>query len=137
MTTHTIDKSLILAASPADVWAFLTEPDKLAVWFHRPGGSLATPGAFSMPGEDGQPLVWGEVTEATAPTRLTYTFTARPMGGLMTNVTWTLAAVEAGTRLHLRHEGIPTGAEAFGLLTAFDGGWDKHLLDMRQALADA
>lgn len=135
MTSHTIEKTLILAAPPPDVWAFLTEPDKLAIWFHRPDAALTAPGAFSMPGEDGAPLVWGEVRAAVAPSHLSYSFTARPMGGLMTEVTWTLTAVEAGTRLHLRHDGIPTGAEAFGLLAAFDGGWDKHLLSMRAAMS--
>ncbi|OAN72673.1 hypothetical protein A8B78_19525 [Jannaschia sp. EhC01] len=135
MTTHTIEKTLILSAPPADVWAFLTDPEKLAVWFHRPERALTSPGAFSMPGEDGDPLVWGEVRDATAPTHLSYSFTARPMGGVMTDVTWTLTAVEAGTRLQLRHDGIPSGADTFGLLTAFDGGWDKHLLDLRQSLS--
>ncbi len=135
MTTHAIEKTLILAAPPATVWDFLTDPDKLAIWFHRPGAALTATGAFSMPGEDGEPLVWGEVREARAPEVLSYSFTARPMGGLMTDVTWTLTPVEAGTRLHLHHDGIPQGAEAFGLLTAFDGGWDNHLVRMREALA--
>lgn len=133
MTTHAIEKALILAAPPADVWAFLTDPDKLAVWFHRPQTALTQPGPYSMPGEDGEPLVWGDVREATAHSRLSMSFTARPMGGLMTEVTWTLTAVEAGTRLHLLHDGIPAGAEAFGLLTAFDGGWDDHLVRLRKA----
>ncbi|WP_224815840.1 SRPBCC domain-containing protein [Hasllibacter sp. MH4015] len=136
MSTHAIEKTLILAAPPAEVWAHLTDPDKLAVWFHRPESSLATPGPFSMAGSDGAPLVWGEVRHAEAPNRLSMSFTARPMGGLMTEVTWTLTAVEAGTRLHLRHDGIPDGAEAFGLLTAFDAGWDDHLVRMRKAVAD-
>lgn len=135
MTTHTIEKTLILAASPTDVWAFLTDPDKLAVWFHRPGAALTQAGPFSMLGEDGEPLVWGDVVEATAPIRLAYSFTARPMGGHMTEVTWTLTPVEAGTRLHLRHDGIPEGHEAFGLLTAFDAGWDDHLVRFRKAIA--
>lgn len=135
MTGHTIEKTLILAAPPAEVWAFLTEPDKLADWFHRPDAALTAPGPFSMPGADGEPLVWGEVQKATSPTHLSYSFTARPMGGHMTDVTWTLTAVEAGTRLHLHHSGLPNGAEAFGLLTAFDSGWDDHLAKMRKGLA--
>lgn len=134
-TTHAIEKTLLLAAPPTQVWAFLTDPDKLAIWFHRPQSPLDRPGAFAMPGEDGEPLVWGEVREATAPGRLAYSFTARPMGGLMTEVVWTLTAVEAGTRLHLLHDGIPAGAEAFGLLTAFDGGWDDHLVRLRKSIA--
>ncbi len=135
MTGHTIEKTLILAAPPTEVWAFLTDPDKLSDWFHRPDTALTHPGPFSMPGEDGDPLVWGDIHEATAPTHLSYSFTARPMGGHMTEVTWTLTAVEAGCRLHLRHAGLPEGVEAFGLLTAFDSGWDGHLDRFRKALA--
>lgn len=135
MTSHTIEKTLILAAPPAQVWAFLTDPDKLSIWFHRPDAPLTAPGPFSMPGEDGAPLVWGDVRKATAPAHLSYSFTARPMGGHMTDVAWTLTAVEAGTRLHLVHAGIPAGAEAFGLLTAFDAGWDTHLVRFREAMS--
>lgn len=135
MSSHTIEKTLILAAPPAQVWAFLTDPDKLAIWFHRPDAALTGPGPFSMPGEDGAPLVWGEVREANAPSHLSYSFTARPMGGHMTEVIWTLTAVEAGTRLHLRHDGIPAGADSFGLLTAFDAGWDNHLVQFRKAMS--
>lgn len=135
MTSHTIEKTLILAAPPSEVWAFLTDPDKLGVWFHRPDTALTQPGPFSMPGADGDPLVWGEVREATAPSRLSYSFTARPMGGHMTDVVWTLTPVEAGCRLHLRHDGIPQGAEAFGLLTSFDSGWDDHLVRFRKAMS--
>jgi uncharacterized protein YndB with AHSA1/START domain len=134
MTAHTIEKTLILAAPPLVVWAHLTDPDKLAVWFHRPDTTLSALGPFSMPGEDGNPLVWGEVQEVDAPSHLSYSFTARPMDGHMTQVTWTLTAVEAGTRLHLTHAGLPAGAEAFGLLTAFDSGWDAHLTQFRNAL---
>ena len=135
MSTHQIEKTLILAAPPADVWTFLTDPEKLAIWFHRPEAALDQPGPFAMRGSDGDPLCWGEVQEAEAPNRLRYRFTARPMDGLMTDVTWTLTAVEAGTRLHLLHEGIPQGAASFGLLTAFDSGWDDHLVRFRKAMS--
>ncbi|QBY01121.1 SRPBCC domain-containing protein [Rhodophyticola sp. CCM32] len=135
MTTHRIEKTQILAAPPADVWAYLTEPDKLAIWFHRPTAPLDQTGPFSMPGQDGDPLCWGEVQEVKPVSKLSYSFTARPMDGLMTHVTWTLTAVEAGTRLHLCHDGIPEGAATFGLLTAFDSGWDDHLIRFRKAMA--
>ena len=135
MTLHTIEKTLILASPPSIVWSHLTDPEKLSVWFHRPDHSLAQSGPFSMPGADGAPLVWGNVTEAQSPTRLAYEFSARPMGDLVTHVVWTLTAVEAGTRLHLTHSGIPQDGAGFGLLTAFDGGWDAHLLDFRKAMS--
>lgn len=137
MTRHTIEKSLILADPPAQVWAFLTDPEKLAIWFHRPDNALSAPGPFSMPGDDGEPLVWGEVRAARAPTHLSYSFTARPMGGHMTEVTWELSALEVGTRLHLTHAGLPSGADSFGLLIGFDGGWDRHLLSLRDTCTAA
>jgi len=47
-----------------------------------------------------------------------------------------LSAVGAGTRLHRLHDGIPpTGAEAFGLLTAFDAGCGDHPVRFRNAMA--
>jgi len=46
-------------------------------------------------------------------------------------VTWRLEEVEGGTRLSLRHDGLPAAAEGFGLLVAFDKGWDEHLQRMR------
>ena len=41
------------------------------------------------------------------------------------------AEVEGGTQLALKHEGFPGSGEAFGLLAAFDAGWDDHLKRMR------
>lgn len=134
MTTPTIEKILVLPHSPQKVWDYLTQADHLAKWFHRPEADLANDSAFSMPGEDGDPLCWGEVQEMSAPDRLVYSFTARPMNGLMTLVTWELEPLETGTRVRLLHTGVPAGAEAFGLLVAFDKGWDGHLARMRDDL---
>jgi len=133
--THSIEKTLIIGAPPATVWAFLTQADELARWFHRPKSDLSEGQDFEMPGEDGNPLVWGHVHEATAPRTLRFSFTARPMGDLVSEVSYALTAVEAGTRLNLVHSGFPAGAEAFGLLTAFDAGWDSHLTRMRDSIA--
>ena len=131
MTQHAIRKSMFLAASRDRVWQYLTDPDPLAEWFHRPDGALACGTSFEMKGSEGKKLCWGEVLSADPPSRLTYTFTAGPMNGLITTVTWTLTAVEGGTHLELLHEGFPAGAEAFGLVVAFDSGWDDHLKRMR------
>jgi uncharacterized protein YndB with AHSA1/START domain len=131
MTDHIIEKTTILAAPPDRVWAYLTDPDLLALWFYRPDAPLSEGQPFTMPGADGAPLVWGEVSRAIKPRTLIYSFTARPMNGAMTEVTWSLTPVEAGTRLRLIHSGFPPGPEAFGLLTDFDGGWDNHLKRMR------
>jgi uncharacterized protein YndB with AHSA1/START domain len=131
MTQLSIQKSMFLAASRERVWEYLTDPDALSSWFHRPDQSLQSGAPFEMNNAEGNKICWGEVQTAEPPSHLTYTFTAGPMNGLMTTVTWTLTAVEGGTRLELIHDGFPSGAEAFGLLAAFDAGWDDHLKRMR------
>ena len=134
MTDNTIRKSVYLKATPAQVWAYLTEPEKLAIWFHKPDTTLAE-GAYAMYGtESGDKLMWGDVTTADPYTRLEYTFTITPMGDAVSTVKWTLEEIDGGTRLSLTHEGLPLSQEAFGLLLALDKGWDEHLGRMRDDL---
>ena len=40
MTDTVLQKSIYLKATPAQVWAYLTDPDKLAIWFHKPKTAL-------------------------------------------------------------------------------------------------
>ena len=56
------------------------------------------------------------------------------MGNAVSVVKWTLEPVAGGTKLALEHEGLPQGADAFGLILALDNGWDEHLGKMRTAL---
>lgn len=131
MTEKVLTKSIYLRATPAQVWAYLTEPEKLAIWFHKPTAPL-TEGAYEMFGVDsGNRLMWGDVTRAEPFTRLEYTFSIAPMGGATSTVKWTLTEVDGGTNLALRHEGLPQAAEAFDLILALDKGWDDHLGRMR------
>jgi uncharacterized protein YndB with AHSA1/START domain len=39
--TNTLTKSIYLRAAPAKVWEYLTQPEKLATWFHKPTMALA------------------------------------------------------------------------------------------------
>ena len=131
MTDTILRKSIYLRASPAQVWAYLTDPDKLAIWFHKPETTLVE-GEYEMFGtESGDRLMWGEVLVAEPFSRLEYTFTIAPMGDRTSTVKWLLEEVAGGTRLSLRHEGLPQGEEAFGLTLALDKGWDDHLARMR------
>ncbi|MBD3662536.1 SRPBCC family protein [Sulfitobacter aestuariivivens] len=138
MTTKTIlRKSIMLAAPRAEVWAYLTQPEKLAVWFHAPKIPLEEGKKLEMYGTDsGDLLIWGEVLKATPPSYLEYTFTIKPMGDTVSRVKWTLTEVPGGTQLSLEHEGLPEGAEAFGLMMALDKGWDGHLGRMRDDIND-
>jgi len=134
MTATTLNKTIFLRASPAQVWAYLTDPEKLAIWFHKPKTALAS-GAYEMFGvESGNKLMWGDVMVADPFTRLEYTFTIAPMGDAVSTVKWTLDEVPGGTRLSLEHSGLPQGEDAFGLTLALDKGWDDHLARMRASL---
>lgn len=134
MTDTVLRKSIYLKASPQQVWAYLTDPDKLALWFHKPAGML-TEGDYEMFGvESGDKLMWGKVLTAEPYTRLEYTFTIKPMGDATSTVKWRLEEVPGGTNLILQHEGLPQGEEAFGLTLALDKGWDDHLARMRSSI---
>lgn len=134
MTDTVLNKVIYLKATPAKVWEYLTDPEKLAIWFHKPQVAL-TEGGYEMFGvESGDKLMWGEVLIAEPFTRLEYTFSIAPMAGRSSTVKWALEEVAGGTKLTLRHEGLPQGEEAFGLTLALDKGWDDHLAKMRTSL---
>ena len=135
MTDSVLQKTIFLRAKPETVWAYLTEPERLAEWFHKPQRTLAQGQKLEMYGTtSGDLLIWGEVREARAPEYLEYTFTVKPMGDAVSVVKWTLTPVAGGTRLSLLHEGLPQTAEAFGLILALDNGWDEHFGKMRTAM---
>ena len=134
MTDTVLQKTIYLKAAPAKVWEYLIDPEKLAIWFHKPKAAL-TEGAYEMFGaESGDRLMWGELLVAEPFTRLEYTFSIAPMAGRSSTVKWALEEVAGGTKLSLRHEGLPQGEEAFGLALALDKGWDDHLARMRASL---
>jgi uncharacterized protein YndB with AHSA1/START domain len=135
-----INKSIFFAASRETVWSFLTDKDKLGLWFHPAEANLAEGQDYSLisTADDGtiNKQCWGTVLEMDAPAHLKHTFTIKPLGGALTNVTWTLEEINGGTKLSLTHEGISAaaGEAAMGLLLALDAGWDKHLGSLRDAV---
>ena len=132
MTTRVLNKSIFLKADRATVWAYLTDPGKLALWFHPPKTALAEGQKLEMFGKDsGDLLIHGDVIAARAPEYLEYTFTVGPMGDAVSTVKWTLTEVAGGTRMALVHEGLPDTEAAFGLTLALDKGWDDHISRMR------
>ncbi|MEM7471339.1 MAG: SRPBCC domain-containing protein [Pseudomonadota bacterium] len=132
MPDTVIKKTIFLKASPETVWAYLTDPDKLGIWFHKPKTQLTDGEDYAMFGtESGDKLMWGKVTEMQPYERLSYTFTITPMGDAVSAVDWVIEDVPGGTKLSLTHSGLPQGIEAFGLTLALDKGWDEHLARMR------
>jgi len=139
MSDTTITKTIFLNADAGTVWAYLTNKDKLAEWFHAAESDLSQGSDYALMGQadDGSTVrkCWGTVLELKRPERLVYTFTIDPLGGTMTTVTWLLEEAYGGTRLTLRHEGIgaAAGDAALPLLMALDAGWDAHLGRLRGA----
>ncbi|NOE17569.1 SRPBCC domain-containing protein [Ruegeria atlantica] len=135
MTDAVLKKSIFLRAEPETVWAYLTKPEHLAEWFHKPERTLAEGQKLEMFGTtSGDLLIWGEVRVARPPKYLEHTFTVKPMGDAVSVVKWTLEPVSGGTRLELVHEGLPQGVAAFDLILALDKGWDEHFGKLRVAL---
>ena len=139
MSNDTLNKSIFLPASRETVWSFLTDKDKLALWFHPADADLADKQDYALisTDEDGtvNRICWGTVLEMDAPSRLKCSFTIKPLNGVFTTVTWELEALEGGTKLSLTHQGISAAAgdAAMGLILALDKGWDEHLGRLRSA----
>lgn len=135
MTETVLQKTVYLTATPQQVWAYLTEPDQLAKWFHKPKTPLVEGQDYQMFGtESGDLLMWGAVHKATPYDYLEYTFTIKPMGDAISTVKWWISEVAGGVKLSLEHSGLPQGAEAFGLTLALDKGWEDHMARMRSDL---
>ena len=141
MSNTTITKTCFFATNPETVWAFLTEKEKLALWFYPATADLAAGEDYALVRNDDkgeeEKICWGKVLKMDKPTTLIYTFTVDPLDNAMTTVTWTLKEITGGTRLTLKHEGISkaAGDAAISLLMALDKGWDKHLDSMREAVS--
>lgn len=129
-------KTIYIKAPRNLVWSYLTEPDKLARWFHESDTVLTAGSEYQLLRENqsdkGQKMCWGKVLEADAPNRLVYTFT-HTMLGHETTVEWALADVHGGTQVTMTHTGLDGNAEmAFGMLSAHDEGWDEHFVRLRK-----
>jgi len=139
MSKTTITKTIFISASRELVWSYLTDKNKLGEWFHPAVDDLVAGKPYvllSDPSDSESKICWGEVLQAEKPNSLSYTFTVGPLGGSMTNVTWTLDEAAGGTRVTLLHEGIAeaAGDAALGLLKALEEGWDEHFSKLRAQL---
>ncbi|MBX2805646.1 MAG: SRPBCC domain-containing protein [Hyphomicrobiales bacterium] len=141
--TDTLTKTAIFAATPETVWGFLTDKDKLGIWYHPARHDLVAGEDYELvrKSEEGEfiPLIWGKVLKATKPHELVCTFIIDPFDGAASTVTWTLTPVAGGTRLTLVHEGIvaASGDKALHLLKLLDHGWDEHIQSFRDGVIDA
>ncbi|RMB12324.1 SRPBCC family protein [Eilatimonas milleporae] len=129
-----IVKSIDIAAPPARVWAWLSEPEKLAKWLMPFHGSLKqgeTVRFYMDPVPDGD---WdGEIrchiTALEEDRRLAFTWTDNQFGYEDTYVEFILEDRGGTTRLTLSHKGWDalTTERGRALRKDHDPGWDEHI----------
>lgn len=130
MKNSELIKTVFLDVDQKTTWEYLTEPDKLALWFHAPKTAITSVGDYAFFGTDsGDKMCWGEVKVYEPHTRLAYSFSIKPAPDLVTDVEWVLDAVTGGTRLTMKHIGL--GQAGLGLMMGLDAGWDAHFAKMR------
>ena len=140
MSTTTLSKSIFLNASRETVWTFLTDKEKLGLWYHPAEETLKDGQDYVlfMEGDDGnmKKIVWGRVISMDPPSQLKTTFCIGPFDGAETTLTWTLHEAAGGTRLSLVHDGIAeaSGSVAMVFLSNLDKGWDEHFGRLRNVV---
>ena len=133
--THQVDRTVVIQATPAVVFAFLTETPRWAAWWGAGSEIDARPGGrMKIRYPDGTEAT-GEVIEVRAPERIAFTYGYEsgkliPPGG--SRVTIDLEPVGAATRLHLTHE----VAEAI-VRDQHIQGWRYQLSLFANVVADA
>jgi uncharacterized protein YndB with AHSA1/START domain len=99
-----------IAARPATVFSFLTDPAKFVEWMGVGAELNPEPGGSFRIDVDGEHFARGEYREVEPPHRLVMTWGWEgdaEVGPGSTTVEITLTADEDGTLLRLRHTGLP------------------------------
>ncbi len=122
-----VDKTIVIAAPPGDVYALLTQAELLVEWMApiarvdpRPGGEVA----WTHRNGD---TVRGEYIELVPDRRVVFTYgweradVGVPPGSTVVEIT--LTPIAAGTELHLVHRGLEGP-----MADAHAGGWANYLV---------
>ena len=119
-----VERDLYIAARPEIVFSFFTEPEKLVRWLGIRATLDAQPGGICRIHINEREIVGGHYLEVVPYSRIVFTWGAEdsPVPPGSTTVEITLQPEAEGTRLSLRHRGIPVEQRALQA-----AGWD-HLL---------
>lgn len=154
MPRDSVEREILIEASPEVVWGVITEPEQIRRWFSddaeleggaRPGAEGAL--TWKPGGRGGEkevdlvvPIV---VVEAEPFRRFCFRWNhpegARPQEGNSALVEFTLTEEAGGTRLHVLESGI--GAVTHGeqdesrYRESHENGWQKHFGELREYLA--
>ena len=122
----TVRREVEIAAPPATVFAFLTDPDKIMRWIGTEATVQPHLDGLYLVNVAGKTMAEGRFTEVVPVHRLAYSFGWQgrednpPGSGLIEN---DLVEREGGTLLHFTHSGLPD-AEA---CAAHERGWVLYL----------
>lgn len=114
----------------ANVWSYLTQPDRLPQWLAPGRIELEQGGAARLDFQDSGIVVDSRVTRCEAPRSLAYSWSSP--GEPQRPVRWSLAPSEAGTHLALELE-IPAAED----MARAAAGWAAHLEMLAAAIAGA
>jgi uncharacterized protein YndB with AHSA1/START domain len=119
-----IEREIFIAARPEIVFSFFTDPEKMVRWLGIRATLDAQPGGVCHIHINEREMVGGQYLEVVPYSRIVFTWGSEgsplPLGS--TTVEIALQAEAGGTRLFLRHMGIPVEQRKFQA-----AGWD-HLL---------
>jgi uncharacterized protein YndB with AHSA1/START domain len=122
----TVRREVQIAAPPATVFAFLTDPEKILRWIGTDATVEPRLGGLYLVNVTGQSTAEGRFTEVIPVHRLAYSFGWRERDGMppeSTMIEIDLIEREGGTLLRLTHSGLPTPEECAG----HEEGWTHYL----------
>ena len=124
----TVRREIHIAAPPATVFAFLTDPEKIVSWVGAKVTAEAHPGGLYLVKSvgNGAHVARGEFREVVPVHRLAYSFgwegdDAVPPGSSLVEID--LLDRDGGTLLRMTHSGLPDEAQCAG----HDKGWAHYL----------
>jgi uncharacterized protein YndB with AHSA1/START domain len=129
-----VQREVQVAAPPATVFAFLTDPEKILRWMGTEATLEPRPGGLYLLKVSGKNIARGEFTEVIPVHRLAYSFgwegrEKLPPGSSLIEID--LIDQKGGTLVRLTHSGLPDAEEC----ASHEQGW-THYLD-RLAMAAA
>lgn len=128
-----VRREIQIAAPPATVFAFLTDPAKILSWMGTDAKTELQPGGLYLVGVNGRPAR-GAFHEVVPVHRLAYSFGWEgseevPPGSSLIEID--LIDQDGGTLLRMTHSGLPSAAQC----AAHDKGWAHYLGRLTMAAA--
>lgn len=132
-----VARALEIAAPPSAVWAWFTTPENLSRWLAPTLDiDLREGGSYRLLGPDDETWISGTVLELVPEGRLVLSWLEEGAGWVNPGrLVIELAAVPAGTRVRLVHDGFAgIGKDGWrGVAEAYERGADKHQVLQRLA----